>query len=513
MRVKWIALGALAVLALGAALLLHKPAKTDALIYGRTKDSNTLDPAETESGEDAKVEENIYENLMSFKDGSAELEPRLATKLTPSDDGLTWTIDLRRGVVFHDDTPLNADAVVFTFERLLKDDHPYRPKSTPYASMYREMIAGVEARGDDVVVFRLHRASPLFLHYLATFGCGIVSPTAVKKRHGTAESFSQNPVGTGPYKLAVWQKDRRLVLERHEKYWGPKAGIKRAILVPIKDVQTGIQKLKQGEIHILDNISPRDVPAVERDPNCYVEKEMPTNTCYLAFNLKLAPYSDLNFRLAVAHAVNRKRLIENAYGGLATEAVSIVPRVLLEPDASLPRYEYDLEKAKKLWPHGGAVVLWQPQVVRQYMPDTEKIIVNLRDDLEKLGLTVTIEKFDWTVYLDKTKKEDHPLAILGWMADYADADNYLFPLLHGKSAGELNISFFDDPEFNRLIDESKWEMDPAKRRELFRKAQTIFLQQLPVIPLAHAEQLFAIRKEVAYDPHPLEYRLYNAKFK
>ncbi|RPH41290.1 MAG: ABC transporter substrate-binding protein, partial [Planctomycetota bacterium] len=245
----WRALGGLLILGL-ACCSGDSSSEKRALLWARSADSSTLDPAEIEWGEDAKVIQSIYESLVTYKGDTVDLEPKLAEKWTFSPDGKTLTFDLRKGVVFHDGTRFDADAVVFSFERFMRPDHPHRPKTPcPYGSNFTD-IEKVAADGPHKVVFTLKQPSGIILFNLTLFAAHIVSPDAVTS---AGDRFPVLPVGTGPYKLTKWDRDVRIVLDRNEAYWGPKPAIERVIVVPVKSPQTAIEKLKKGEVHVVDH--------------------------------------------------------------------------------------------------------------------------------------------------------------------------------------------------------------------------------------------------------------------
>ncbi|MBV8878905.1 MAG: hypothetical protein JO332_02965, partial [Planctomycetaceae bacterium] len=233
------------------------------LIWARSADSSTLDPAEVEWGEDAKVIQSLYDTLVTYKGDTVELEPKLAERWTVSPDGKTLTFELRPGILFQDGTPLDSAAVVFTFERFLKPDHPQRPKNPcPYGSNFKD-IDRIEADGPRRVVFTLKRPSVVMLTNLTLYAAHIVSPGAVKK---FGPQFPVNPVGSGPYKLSRWDRDVRIILERNEAYWGPKPAIPRVIVVPVKSPQTALEKLKKGEVQVVDHPTLADVRTLQEDP-------------------------------------------------------------------------------------------------------------------------------------------------------------------------------------------------------------------------------------------------------
>lgn len=505
-----IARAALLLLLLGCSTGTEDP---KALIWARSADSSTLDPAEIEWGEDAKVIQSLYDTLVTYKGDTVELAPKLAERWTTSPDGKTVTFELRKRITFHDGTPFDSAAVVFTFERFMQPDHPNRPKTPcPYGSSFTE-IERVTADGPDKVVFTLKRPSVVLLYNLTLFAAHIVSPAAVKK-HG--DKFPVNPVGTGPYKLARWDRDVRIVLDRNDAYWGPKPAIGRVIVVPVKSPQTAIEKLKKGEVHIVDHPTLADVQTLQTDPGTKVDTETSLTVSYLGFNLKKAPYSDPNFRRAVSLALDRRTLNELAYHGLAEPASNLVPPALWKDACPTPPYEYDLDKAKealaKVKLESREVELIHMTFSRPYVPEPLRVAEFVKDQLRKIGLEVKLTGYDKAAYDLKYKESGHPMYLLGWIADIPDPDNFLYPLLHGDSKDSMNASFFDDPQFNESVTQAQSELDPAKRKALLATAYARYREVLPTLPLVHVKQVIGLSRRVQYDMHPIEYRFYAASW-
>ncbi len=480
-----------------------------ALIWARSADSSTLDPAEVEWGEDAKVVQSLYDTLVTYKGDSVDLEGKLAERWSWSSDGKTLTFELRKGVAFHDGTPLDAEAVVFTFERFLKPDHPQRPRTPcPYGSNFAD-IEKVAADGPHKVIFTLKQPSVVMLYNLTLFAAHIVSPAAVKQ-HG--QKFAVNPVGSGPYRLARWDRDVRIVLDRNETYWGPKPAVDRVIVVPVKSPQTAIEKLRKGEVHVVDHPTLADVKALSSDPNTQVDTETSLTVSYLGFNLRRHPYSDPNFRRAVSLALDRKTLNDLAYHGLAEPASNLVPPALWKDACPTPPYEVDLEKAKeylsKVKLESKEVELIHMTFSRPYVPEPLRVAEFIKDQLRKIGLEVKLTGYDKAAYDQKYKESKHPMYLLGWIADIPDPDNFFYPLLHGDSKDSMNASFFDDPVFNDAVKKAQAELDADKRKALLATAYGRYRDVLPTIPLVHVKQLIGLSKRVSYNMHPIEYRFY-----
>jgi peptide/nickel transport system substrate-binding protein len=473
-----------------------------ALIWARSTDSSTLDPAEVEWGEDAKIVQNVFETLVGYKHDSVELEGRLAESWTVSPDGKTVAFKLRKGVTFHDGTPFTSESVVYTFQRLLDPKHPQAPKSIPYAANFAE-IAAVAADGPERAVFTLKRPSAVFLYNLTLYGANVVSPAAVK---AAGAEWPRKPVGTGPYRLFRWDRDVRIVLDRHDGYWGRKPPVARLIVVPVASPQTAVEKLKKGEVHVVDHVGLGDVKALEAHAATKVDFETSMNVCYLGFNLRRAPYSDPEFRRAVALAMDRKGLNQVAFHGLAEPASNLVPPAIWKEPTE--PYEEDLEKAKAIVAKLGVkeVELIHMTFSRPYVPEPLRVAEFVKDRLSRIGLEVRLTGYDKSAYSAKTREEGHPMFLLGWSADIPDTDNFFYAILHGSTAGEMNYSYFQDPAFDEAVSAAQVELDPAKRKALYAKACARYREVLPTVPLVHVRQLIGLSKRVDYDLHPLEYR-------
>ena len=491
------------------------PQDRSVIVYARGDQTDTIDPQATDWGGSAKILVNIYESLVTFSEDGVDLVPGLAEKWERSEDGKTWTFRLRRGVKFHDGTEFNAAAVAFTLDRLLGRGANV-PKSVPYGPQYAD-IDTVETPDAATVVIKLKAPSAVFLMNLAMFPAGIVSPEAVKK-HGA--QFGRNPVGTGPLKFKQWDPGVRIVLDRNDDYWGAKAKMSRLIILDVKDAQVAIQKLKKGEVQVVDHLALADIPGIEADPTLRMEYEVSMNVCYLGFNLRKAPYNDINFRRAVAHAIDRSKILRIAYQGRAEEARTLVPPSIFAPPKDLPVHAYDPEKAKEYLakaglPAGFEAVIWHMTYPRPYVPEPDKLVQVIQDDLSRIGLKVRLEGFNVDIYTKKLRDLEHPMFLLGWSADIADADNFLYALLHGDSIGPLdrpsgtNHPFFNHPRFNEVVKAAQTEVDPAKRRAEYEEALKIYHEEIPTFPFAHVKQMAAASKSVKYNHHPIEYRFWG----
>jgi peptide/nickel transport system substrate-binding protein len=499
----------LSLLALFAACSGDPSTPGQVLIWARGGDSSTLDPAEIEWGEDVKISQNVQETLVAYRSRSVDLEPRLATSWAFSEDGHTATFELRDGVLFHDGSAFDAEDVVFTFQRLLDPKHPNRPRTAPYAPSFG-MVASVKADGPRKVVFTLKTPSAVFLGNLALFTAGIV-PSEAK-----AEKLGRSPVGTGPYRVARWEKDVKIELERFERYWGPKPAIPSVIVVPVASPQTAVEKLRRGEAHVVDHPTLSDTEALKKDSSTRVLSLPGMNIAFLAFNLTKPPYDNPAFRRAVSLALDRGAINTLVLHGLGIPASNVVPPSVWKDISPAPPYEENLEKAKaalaEVQPPPKDVELMYNTLPRPYNPEPQRLAEAVRDQLRRIGLEVKLIAYDRPAFNVRYKEPGHPMYLSGWIADVADPDNFFHPLLHGESKGDLNGSFFDDPAFNAAVTAAQAERDPGKRRAYYARAYERYRAELPTLPLVHLPTVLAAAKNVRYELHPIEYRFFEASF-
>lgn len=532
-------LAAFALIAATAAMATSSRGQAkDTFVVGAEGDPILLDPSLVSDGTSLRVTYQIFEGLVRNKPGTLKVEPALATGWKASKNGLVWTFPLRKGVKFTDGTPFNSAAVCANFTRwwyrpaqLQGDDISYywntvfggyaKPApggNGPDKSLYR----GCKTRGPNKVEIILSRRSSSFLGALALANFGIASPTALKKYNADAGTVgadgqfrptgtfaTQNPIGTGPYKLQSWKIGDKLVLVRNDNYWGPKAKTKTVIVRPISDTTARVQALQTGEIDYANNLGPQDAAVVKSSSNLKVQYRPAFNVGYVGINQKIAPLNKLKVRQAIAYGLDRKSVVGAFYGGQGQVADQFLPPLLPGfAKKGVPQYSYNPAKAKQLLQQAGeklpvTLEFWYPtDRPRGYMPDPPRNFQAFAASLEKSGFKITPHPGQWRGgYVSGLQGGQAALYLFGWTGDFGDPANFM-----NVHFGQYTDQFgFNDPKLFNLLTRADQETDIDKRTALYQQASIYVMQTLPMVPYVHTTVAVGLRKNVAgYKMSPVE---------
>ncbi|WP_339284941.1 ABC transporter substrate-binding protein [Oceanobacillus sp. FSL K6-3682] len=488
------------------------------LIFARGGDSESLDPASTTDGESSRITKQIYESLLEFDKDSFEIMPGLAHDWEVADDGLSYTFYLEEGVTFHDGTDFNAEAVKINFERWADPEHAYAFADDGYVySMYGTMFGGfkgdenhvieeINVVNDHEIEFILSQPLGFFLQNMAMTYFPITSPAALEE-YGAA--INENPVGTGPFKFVSWSKDDSIVLDKFEDY--RKDGLPkldRVVFEVIPDNAARLIALRSGEIDIMDGLNPDDAASVEAEDGLELYEREENNIGYVGFNVQKEPFDNKDLRHAVSHAIDKEAIANALYAGYATPASVPLPPSYMGYNDEVESLEYDPEKASELLAEAGyeeglEIELWTMPVARPYMPDPETVSEIIQNNLEQIGITVTIVREEWAPYLEKTMNGDHQMYMLGWSGTNGDPDYFLSSLLHGDNVGSSNREFYANDEVDGLLNQAKLSIDQDERASFYQQAQEIIADDAPMVPLVHSRPVLATTNAVEnYVPHP-----------
>lgn len=464
----------------------------DVLIVGQVAEPKSLDPSTVTAVNDFRILLNMYDGLVRYKDGTLEVEPALATSWKISNGGKTYTFFLRKGVKFHDGSSFNAEAVKFNFDRMLVDVHPYHHTGPFPLAFFFSAIKKTSVIDTYTVQFSLDKPYAPLLSNLAYPTGLIVSPAAVKKLD---KGFGRNPSGTGAFKFASWESNRKVVIERNEDYWDGAPPLKTVVFRPITDSNTRVTEMLSGGIDIMVEVPPDNVATFRNDSFRIYEQAGP-HLWFLILNCKEGPFKNKMVRQAANYAINKKALVENVLQGTADVAAGPTPPAFAWAyNKSLTPYPYNPEKARKMVADAGfkgAEVTFYVTEGGSGMLDPIPMGTAIQADLAKIGLNVKIETYEWNTFLGKVNpglegKAD--MAEMAWMTN--DPDTLPFLALRSDAwpdKGGFNSGYYSNPKVDQLLEKARASTDQDVRAKLYHEMQEIVYQDAPWVFVANWKQ-------------------------
>lgn len=507
------------------------------LIYCTHASGFSFNPQTSDAGTSMNVvTEQIYNKLFEISN-TAIPTPILAQSYSISPDGKIITIYLRKGIKFHHTDwfkptrDFNADDVVFSLNRVLGYE-TYLPTLEQSAVDYKnpqyrifheqakkvrfpyfesiklnQKIESVKALNPHTVQITLFKPDASILSHLASQYAIIFSQEYAVQLNADDNLVQLDllPVGTGPYKVKNYFRNQYVRLEKNEDYWKKDAKIKN-IIIDLSTDRTGrLVKFFNGECQIASYPEVSQLGLLkENDKRYYVKSAEGMNLAYLAFNFQNAVIQDEQVRRAIAQAINRQRIIKTIYHNTATVANNIIPNISWASSVNTPDFAYDFNpsEAKKVLQdkqlHLNMWVLNEEQV---YNPAPLKTAELIKEDLNNVGVNVTIRSVTRTFLIDQLNKksENYDMILTGWLAGNLDPDSFMRPILSCNSASEMtNLSNWCDEDFDQLMDKALDSPNLWERAHVYNQAQELILSKLPIVPLVNMKRVLVVNSRVRH---------------
>lgn len=467
----------------------------DTLIFSSSADATTLDPHNTTDSQSDQVIWMVYNALIRY-DENMNIVGDLAEDWDVAEDGVTWTFHLRRGVRFHDGTPFDARVVKANFDRVLD------PKQGHNRMSLFSALDRVEVVDDHTVSIVTKYPFGAFEPTMAHVSACIVNPVLAEKHSKELGYSAEATSGTGPYKVVRWRKDLEIVLERNGDYWGETGKLRRIVYRPIPEAASRVIALESGDVDVITHIPAADIPRLEKSPDVVITKKVSIGAQQFRFHCRREPFDDPRVRRAISYAVDRRAIIENLVPGLATPSTGPLTPVM-RGRADLGEIPYDPERAKRLLAEAGYPEGFETTITTtpRYNMGVE-LAEAVAAQLKKVGVEADIEVLEWGTIRQLwggLTPEECPLEIfiMGAGASSADADWGLRPIFMTQETNVNNYGFYSNPAFDDLILQAMKEIDPVKRKELYRRAQEIvYLEDPGAIWLFDHYHIFGARRNV-----------------
>jgi len=452
----------------------------------------------------------IFNSLVRVNPKTLQLEGELAESWAVSPDGKTYTFKLKPGIKFANGAALVADDVKFTFERIL------RPETASITQwVFAEYIQGAEdlQSGKVKSLDSIKVIDPLtvtvtlknpFAPFLAAIATGYGSIYPREACAAAGKDWAQKPIGTGPFKVAKWERDSIIVLEKNPNYFEKGLPIPdRVEYVVMPDRATEELEFEAGKFHWMTLPVERYDGYANSKWKDYIAETKPYNTYYLALNTTMGPLKDVRVRQAISLAIDRERFVKQVMKGHATPAYTLLPPGIPGYDAAV-RLPYDPVKAKKLladagYSKGVEIESWQTKEAES----TYLWNLALQEMLKEVGINLKIVKMDRAALREMTQKGNRPCTWGGWWADYLDPHNFHYPWFHSKNTTAVSVNY-KNSQVDAILDQAMAVQDPVKRAAMYTEVEKIAVQRdAVVVPVFHIKNYAVTQpslKDVVYLP-------------
>ncbi|MDX2100711.1 MAG: ABC transporter substrate-binding protein [Leptolyngbyaceae cyanobacterium bins.59] len=479
------------------------------IILGTTARIRTLDPADAYEIFPGLILGNLGDRLYTYNVAGTEIQPQLATTLPDiSSDGRTYTIPLRQGVVFHDGTPFNAEAMAFSLRRFVQN-------AGQPSFLLADKVQSIEATGEFELTIRLKQPFAALTSLLTFSGTCAVSPKAYTI--GPGQFKPDAFVGTGPYRLARYGPDS-LQLEVFDRYWGEKP-VNQGVNIQLFSSPANLfNAFRTAAVDVAyQNLEPEQVQSLQQGAAAggwQVIEGQGSAVYYLALNLRQKPVDNDRVRQAIAAMVNRTLIRDRVFQGQAEPLYSLIPRnfAVSQPVFQEKYGDGNATLAKQLLTQAGfspsqplVLPLWYPanSAVRTLMASVLKATAE-----ETLGgmMRLELNGVDSATANQNLDRGVYPAFLLSWYPDFYDPDTYLQPFLECSQGSEAKGcdrggsqsqgSFYYNPKANQWVSQQRQTANPQTRKEAIGALQQLLVEDVPYVPLVQTKEYAFAQKGI-----------------
>ena len=524
-------------IALGAALLLaagcaRRESAADAatrdqtLLLGNGAEPEDLDPQVVTAYTDQNILLALFEGLTAVDERTSQAVPAAAESWESSLDGLTWTFRLRAGLRWSNGDPLTADDFVQSWRRILTPAfaaeyayllYPVRNAEAFNSGKLADPAAlGIAAPDSRTLRIELAHPTPYFPILVALPPWYPVNPRVLAKfgamgRRSTPWTRPGNLVGNGPFTLAEWTPNSRIVVARNPAYWNAAAvSLRQVIFFPIESPDTEEKDFRAGQLHVTYALPVARIAAYRRDHPGQLRVDPFLQTFYLRFNVQRPPFDDPRVRRALSLAINRDQIAEKVLSGGYPAAHAMTP-----PDCggytAVARVDLDIPEAVRLLaaaghPGGRGIPSFEVQVRND---DVQPAVMEAVQEMwaKELGVHATLTTLEQKTWIQNQQTLNYAATTSSWAGDFLDPVTFLdLFVTHGGN----NWTGWGDPAYDRMIAEAAAATDPAARFGVFQRAEAYLLLNGPVAPLYHGAHSYLIAPAVkGWEPALLGYHRYQ----
>ncbi len=499
-------------LALAVAAMLHAPAAAADAVIAVRAETSSIDPHFALVGANQAMAKHVFDSLLDADENMRPV-PGLAESFRLVEPTV-WEFKLRRGVVFHDGTPVTAADVRFSLERM-----PNVPNSPAPFVRLAGTVAEIIVVDDLTIRLRTRSFDPaLPLHAMSAY---IVSARAAANATTADFNSGRAAIGSGPYRFVEWVPGERLVLARNPRWWGPAQPFERVTIRPIANDAARLAALLAGDVHMIDAVPPGETERLRANANVAVWAAGSSRMIYLGLEqeaeqvasitdqagapLPRNPLKDVRVRRAIALAINRPAIVERLLQGAGEPAGQMVPRGMVGWDPEIAPPRFDPDEAKRLlaeagYPQGFRITLTAPN--NRYVEDS-RTAQTVAQFLSRVGINTRVDVLPANVFFTRAARREFAFFLIGFGTTTGDSYPGLSQVLatydRDRGLGALNRARYSNPRFDALLVEAQAQTDPAAREALLRRATRLaFVDDVAVVPLHFLNNVWATRRGFRY---------------
>lgn len=468
--------------------LMTQAAEKPQIVVDLVNEPSTLDPQLQWNPDSYFVYRNIFDNLVT-RDNSGKIVPEIAISWKSlSDTKIAFT--LRSDVTFHDGTPLTAEDVAFSVNRIID------PKlASPQLSQFAK-IAKAEVSGDHEVTLTLKTAYPALLAQLTKLS---IVPEHVVQAVGN-QAFNLAPVGSGPYKFVKWDRGVSVTLVRNDHYWGTKGPFEQAVFRAVPDASTRLADLQAGVADFARALTSDQAAQLQGSQSVKALPVLTERMAFIRVNPNKPPFDNLKLRQALAYAIDKDGITQGILGGFDKPVAQMMTPAHFGWSDKITGLPYDPGKAKALIAGAGKPPKFQLTIGAFF---DQRVAEAVLQELQEVGFDVDITQVDTPTFLQLIQKgpNDAPaLAISTNSCACQDADGVLNYLFHSGSTWSITTS----PDLDALLDEAGSSSDESRRLADYEKISQFVADQIPAVPLYQMDAIYGASKALNFQPTPNE---------
>jgi peptide/nickel transport system substrate-binding protein len=504
-------LAAACVAALACAALPAAAAQPDELVVALAAPISSLDPHFHNLSPNNGLTKHVFENLVAT-DEVQNPKPGLAESWRAIDDR-TWEIKLRKGVTFHDGSPFTAEDVIATFKRV-----PNVPNSPASFALFVKPVTSITAPDPHTLVMKTAAPHPLLPRDLSAVQ--IIPKSMVDAK---TEDFNSGKamIGTGPYRFVDYKPGDRVVLARHDGWWGGKTPWPKVQFRMISNNAARVAALLSNDVQVIENVPTSDMDRIKGDASLAVKGAVSNRLIYLHMDtgrernspfvrtkdgkpMEANPLRDLRVRQAISKAINRDAIVDRVMEKQAVPAGQLLADAFFGTSRNLPPEKFDPEGAKRLlaeagYPNGFQITLHAPN--NRYVND-EKIAQAVAQFLTRVGIDTRLETMPSSVFFSRGSKLEFSFLLAGWASETGDTSSPLRALLGtfdpAQGLGSANRGRFSDPGLDAMVTTAITTVDDTKRRMLLAAASEKAVGLLGLIPVHYEVSVWGMRRTIGY---------------